>query len=45
MANLTLLRLRLAKAVANGDETTIKRLQNQIKAEEKKRGKNPRRGL
>lgn len=45
MANLVLLRLKLAKAVANGDETAIKRLQKQIRAEEQKRGKNPRKGL
>lgn len=45
MANLTLLRLRLAKAVANGDDVTIKRLQKEIAAEEKKKGKKPRKGL
>ena len=45
MANLPWLKLKLAKAVANGDEVAIKRLNKQISDEEKKRGKNPRRGL
>lgn len=37
MANLTLLKLRLAKATANGDETTIKRLKKEIATEERMR--------
>lgn len=40
MASLTWLRLKMAKAVANGDQVAIRRLQKQIDAEVK-RGKKP----
>lgn len=37
MASLVLLELRLAKAVASGDEVAIKRLRKQILAEQQRR--------
>lgn len=45
MASLVLLELRLAKAVANGDEVKAKKLRKQIDAERQRRGKNKRQGL
>lgn len=45
MANLTWLRHKLNKAIVEGDQVAIKRIKAQIKAEEQKRGKKPRRGL
>lgn len=48
MASLLVLRHKLNKEIAKGknaDQLAIKRLRAQIRAEEQKRGKNPRRGL
>lgn len=45
MASLILLEMKLAKAVANGDQVAIKRLRKQIDDERKKRGKGGRKGL
>lgn len=45
MASLMLLRHKLNKAIVAGDQVAIRRLKAQIKAEEQKRGKRPRRGL
>jgi hypothetical protein len=48
MASLMWLRHKLNQEIAKGskaDQTAIKRLQKQIRAEEQKRGKRPRRGL
>jgi len=45
VASLVLLELRLAKAVANGDQVAIKRLRKQIEQERAKRGKGKRKGL
>lgn len=39
MASLTILKMRLAKAVASGDQVAMKRLQKQITAELQRRGK------
>lgn len=39
MASLILLELRLAKAVANGDEVAIKRLRKAILDEQKRRAR------
>jgi hypothetical protein len=45
MASLTWLEMKLAKAVANGDQVAIKRLRKQIDDERAKRGKKKRGGL
>lgn len=45
MASLVLLEMKLAKAVANGDQVAIKRLRKQIADERARRGKGKRKGL
>jgi hypothetical protein len=45
MASLTWLRHKLNAAIVAGDQVAIKRIKAQIKAEEQKRGKGPRKGL